>query len=349
MAFPHRGYANTERFYSELQALGVEVHEGVCAGRWLWKNLRNIDYIHLHWPSHMYDCPGRWQTLYAFGVFAFLLALARWRGARVAWTVHNLYPHVPCVIPRLDIWARRVLVRVTSIFLVFGRAAVPEVIKEFPATQDRIVVIDHGHLIGYYPNSIERHEARRRLDLHDGDHVFLFFGACRPYKNLEGLIEAFSRLDGNATLVIAGSFSDPAYEARIRALIAGTQGHILLHAKRIPDEDVQIFLKACDAVVAPYLRILTSGTAILALSFGRPFVGPAFGFIREVIGDGCGCLYEPSTPRGLETAMRKALRMEFDEHQIIRHARNFDWAESSRVSLDALERAKCRGGVEWPR
>jgi len=343
MAFPQRGIVDNERLYSELQALGVEVREGVCAGRWLLKNLRDVDYIHLHWPSQLYGYPGRWRSIYGFGVFAFLLALARWRGVRVAWTVHNLYPHESCVIPQLDIWARRLLVRVASIFFVFGRDAVSEVAKEFPAAQGRIVVIDHGHLIGYYPNSIERHEARRRLDLADDDCVFLFFGGCRPYKNLEGLIEAFSRLDGDATLVIAGGFQDPDYEARIRALIEHSRARISLHAGYVPDDEVQVYFKACDVVVAPYLRILHSGTAMLALSFGRPFVGPAFRYISEVIVDSCGCLYEPSQ-EGLEMAMRKALKMEFDECEIIRHAQVFDWAESARVSLRALEQvSRCRG------
>jgi beta-1,4-mannosyltransferase len=342
MAFPHRGYPDTERFYSELQALGVEVREGVCAGRWLLKNLRDIDYVHIHWPQQLYMCASRWRTIYTFGIFVFLLGLARWRDARVVWTVHNLHPHEPCIFPRLDIWARHLLVRAASMFFVFGRTAAAEVAAEFPATRDRIVVIDYGHYIGYYPSIIERHEARARLGLDGGDRVFLFFGLCKPYKNLEGLIEAFSRLREDATLLIPGNFQDRGYESRIRTLIAPFGARVLLHAGYVRNEDVQIYLKACDVVVAPYLRILNSGTAMLALSFGRPFVGPAFGSLREVVVEGCGYLYEPSTQGGLETAMRKAVRMKFDESEIIRHAQTFDWAESGRISLEAFQHVDLR-------
>jgi beta-1,4-mannosyltransferase len=328
--------------YPAMEKLGVEVRLGVQSGRWLVKNLSDVDYVHIHWPSQFYDYSGRWRSIYGFAIFLFILMLARWRGARLVWTVHNLYPHEPCIIPRLDIWARHLLVRAASIFFVFGRAAAAEVAAEFPATRDRIVVIDHGHFIGYYPSTIERQEARARLGLDDREGVFLFFGLCKPYKNLEGLIEAFSRLREDATLVIAGNFQDPGYESRIRTLIAPLGTRVLLHAGYVRNEDVQIYFKACDVVVAPFLRILNSGTAILALSFGRPFIGPAFGTLREVIVKECGCLYEPSTPGGLESAMREALGLKFDESQILRHAERFDWAQSARVSLEALEDANNR-------
>jgi len=328
--------------YPSMEKLGVEVRLAVPSGRWLVKNLIDVDYVHIHWPSQFYDYSGRSRTIYGFAIFLFILVLARWRGARLVWTVHNLYPHEPCIIPRLDIWARHLLVRAASIFFVYGRAAAAEVAAEFPATRDRIVVIDHGHFIGYYPSTIERQEARARLGLDERGGVFLFFGLCKPYKNLEGLIEAFSRLREGATLVIAGNFQDTGYESRIRTLLAPLGTRVLLHAGYVRNEDVQIYFKACDVVVAPFLRILNSATAILALSFGRPFVGPAFGPLREVVVKGCGCLYEPSTPGGLELAMRKALRMKFDECKIIRHAQTFDWAKSARISLEALRHASRR-------
>ena len=42
----------------------------------------------------------------------------------------------------------------------------------------------------------------------------------------------------------------------------------------VPDGEVQHYLLAADAVVLPFKEILTSGSAMLALSFGRPVVAP---------------------------------------------------------------------------
>jgi glycosyltransferase involved in cell wall biosynthesis len=50
---------------------------------------------------------------------------------------------------------------------------------------------------------------------------------------------------------------------------------ITLRLERIPDDEVAALLAAADVVVLPYRRVTTSGTAMLALSHGRPLVVPA--------------------------------------------------------------------------
>jgi len=47
----------------------------------------------------------------------------------------------------------------------------------------------------------------------------------------------------------------------------------------IPDNDIQIYMNAADIIVLPYLDILNSGVAILAMSFGKPVIAPRTGSI----------------------------------------------------------------------
>ena len=102
MAFPHAGDSYTDCFYAALQDEGITVHQGIFAGRWLYENLRNIDYIHFHWPSFYYNDKSRVQCLYKFSLLLFLFVLTRVRSVGILWTVHNLMPHDRCILPSLD-------------------------------------------------------------------------------------------------------------------------------------------------------------------------------------------------------------------------------------------------------
>jgi len=66
---------------------------------------------------------------------------------------------------------------------------------------------------------------------------------------------------------------------------------ISLYLRYIEDNEVQVFFNACDIVVLPYLNILTSGAAVLALSFGRPVIAPDKGCIPELLNETMAFLY----------------------------------------------------------
>ena len=339
MAFPSRGNAYVDCFYPAVEALGAEVHEGVYAMRWLLANLRDFDYVHLHWPSFQYSGHTRAAAAAAFGRFLLFLALIRSRGTRVVWTVHNLYPHDACPLPVIDRIARRALARAGSLFPVHGPSAEQVVLREFPAMKGRTLLIQHGHWMNYYPSEMTRQEARRRQGLEAGDRVFLFFGTCKPYKGLEDLIRAFERLPGDPILVIAGKFQSAEYEAGIRAM-ASRSPRIRLHPGFVPREEAQVYLNACDVVVAPYSKILTSGTVVLAMSFGRPVVAPAFGSVRDTVQEGCGVLYDPAESDGLENAMRTAMGAQFDDTHIRAEIAKHTWRYSATVLCHAMQRLR---------
>jgi beta-1,4-mannosyltransferase len=338
MAFPGKINIYTDCFYSAVEASDVWVVDGIFAGRWLLKNLQRVDYVHVHWPSAFYYALRRYQCLRKFAMLLFFLGLVRWRGVRLVWTIHNLYPHDRCVIPQLDILCRKLLVRMGRLFFVHGPSAEAEVLREFPKVAGRTVVIDHGHWVGYYPNTITCRAARSQLRLTESDYVFLFIGLCKPYKNLEGLIAAFEELPREAVLLIAGKFQDSAYEAAIRAAVERSPARIILRAGFVPDEDMQIYLRACNVVTAPYKEILSSGTAMLALSFGRPVIAPAAGCLKDLVVDGCGFLYDPAQPDHLRDAMRTAMQSEFDEEHIIKEVLKHDWRRTAEIFVESLSR-----------
>ena len=62
--------------------------------------------------------------------------------------------------------------------------------------------------------------------------------------------------------------------------------------KFVDDDDVQAYMNASDVVVLPYKNVLTSGAALLALSFMKPVLAPPKGLIPEVVDSSTGALFD---------------------------------------------------------
>ena len=91
--------------------------------------------------------------------------------------------------------------------------------------------------------------------------------------------EAFRHLEEpEARLVIAGDAVDGAYAARLTAAAKGDE-RIHLALGFVPDEDLQLYLRAADVVAAPFLEIFTSGSVLLAMSFERAVIAPRRGCV----------------------------------------------------------------------
>ena len=295
-AFPRRVEANPycELLYDHVERLGVDVVEGRSGVRWLLAHRGRVRVLHFHWPERHFD---RRRPGSALG-FALRLLLARALGYRLVWTVHNLAPHDGTNAG--DRLVRAVLGRTATLVVhcetaraLLGRAG------------SRAIVIPHGNYVGRYPNGVTPGAARARLGLEPEARVLLAFGQLRPYKGLDALVAAFATVAApTARLVIAGQ---PLGDA---ALPAGGDARVRIFARHVPDAEVQLFLNAADVVVLPYRSILTSGSAMLALSFGRGIVAPRAGCLAELERSGAALLYDPSDPDGLASALRRALAVD---------------------------------------
>ena len=78
---------------------------------------------------------------------------------------------------------------------------------------------------------------------------------------------------------------------------------VSLHARRIPPEEMPVFLRASDVAVLPYLQSLNSGVLMLALTFGLPVVAPEAGGIGETVNPQIARTFAPDDDDGLLEAM----------------------------------------------
>jgi len=264
--------------YDEAELLDLHI-EDWSFGRAL---LRRVDLWHLHHPDTVVFPRATWQSLIETCLMFCLLVLARWRGTRIVWTVHDL-DSSDARHPRLErLFWRYFLPRLDACIYLSeaGRRLAQE---RFPSLKGVPAFISpHGDFRPAYANTVSRSDARAALELADEVPVVLSFGLIRPYKGIPELIDTIDRLDANeAVLVVAGRVWDASVEQDIRQRALDASG-VRLHLRWVSFDDTQLYFKACDLVVLPYLRILNSGTAMLALAFERPVLVPDRGTMAEL-------------------------------------------------------------------
>jgi glycosyltransferase involved in cell wall biosynthesis len=119
--------------------------------------------------------------------------------------------------------------------------------------------------------------------------VLTFVGQVRAYKGVPELARAFREVTHrDARLVIAGEARDTTEVALLRDA-ARRDPRLVLALERHSPEALGALVQASDAVVLPYRSVLNSGTAVLALSYGRPVVvpdTPVFAELASVVGPG---------------------------------------------------------------
>ena len=280
---------------SGLKDAGVEVVEQPECYKisWLFKHRNQIDIIHIHYFQSLYCNSGhtRARLIYILR-FAIYLILARLLGYRTVLTNHNLKPTQPLKPYWIDYLGHWVIVNFAERVIVHCAEARRLLAARY-SRKNYVFEVTHPNYIQSYPNNVSRESARLQLNLTPDKQVFLFFGGVRPNKNIESLIQAFRQIEGSLySLVIAGNpGTEVEYVSKLRNLANGDQ-RISFHLQYIPDEQIQVYFNACDVVVLPFARVLTSGSAILAMSYARPVIAPRAGCLPELLEPGCGWLYE---------------------------------------------------------
>jgi glycosyltransferase involved in cell wall biosynthesis len=331
-----------------LADLGVEVRADLTRRRRVLPVTEAIrahgrpDIVHVHW-TEPYIAAG--AAISRIKVERTLLELraTRRRGSRIVWTAHDLFRHDRAPDPG----ERRFLgglVELADAVIVHCGSAVSALVAALdlpPAERERIRVVPHGHYVGRYPDHVTRAEARARLGLPDDARVVAFVGWVREYKGVAELIEDFARVDEpSLRLVVAGRAVDEAYAARLHGL-AATDPRVRLELGFVPDEELQVYLRAADVVAAPFLEIFTSGSVLLAMSFGRAVIAPRRGCVADTVDEAGGLLYDPDDAGGLEAALRASLMADLEG--MGRHnaeaLERFAWPRIAAETLEVYEAA----------
>jgi glycosyltransferase involved in cell wall biosynthesis len=202
-------------------------------------------------------------------------------------TAHNVWSHERRH-PRVETLLWNLLGLVATDLHLLSPAAADEFVSSHP-TFGRASrhVIPHGNYEPVVEDPPDRETARRELGLPAGGRVLLTFGMLKSYKGAEDLLAAFDGLDDEAArLMVVGRVGDERLARRIEAVRA-RDPRVIAEPRFVSDRELARFIRASDCVVLPYRRVLNSGSALLALTLGRPVLlprTPTFEDLRRRVG-----------------------------------------------------------------
>lgn len=286
-----------------------------------------LDVVHVHWPH------GTYKTLPRMLYMALVLLLYRLLRNNIVWTVHELTAY-ESRHPRRDAWFRGLVMRLSRQLIVHGEHT-RRVVRGELRYPRQVQVAHHPPYTGWYKDEMTPAQARKTLGLGAGDRVLLYFGYVKPYKGVEDLLRAFRGLPGeDLRLLVVGRPLDDAIRGEVEAL-AAQDARVHARLTYVPEDDIQLYFRACDLVVFPFRETQTSGSLMLALTFGRPVVAPAMATLTEYVDDSVGVMYDPSAPDALAGALARAVAAPLPAMAAAaqRRAAALDWGAMADVHL----------------
>lgn len=300
------------------------------------------DIIHLHWHHRFLVASNRIETAIRSVSFLLQLLILKILGIKIIWTLHNLRSH-ETKYQRLEIFFSIILANVVDMIIAHCDSAKDKIEKTLYVKKEaKIAVIPHGNYINYYKNTVSRNKAREKFDIPALDVVFLFFGLIRPYKGVLELIESFDQLNsGGVKLVIAGKPFD-SHMAEMLRDNSQNNANIKIFPEFIPDNEIQTYMHAADVVVFPFQNIFTSGSVILAMSFGKAIIAPRIGCIPDILDSSGSILYELNKDKALLHAMEKAVSLRDNLEKMGNHnlklAKKVDSKDIAESTYEAYKR-----------
>lgn len=223
-----------------------------------------------------------------------------------------------------------------------------ELTQEFGVKESQVTVIPFGINDTVPKSELSSVEARDRLGIKNGEKAILFFGRIRPSKGLEYLIAAFQQLSSKHNayrLVIAGRPDNcESYWSAVQNSIAEDvrAGRIILRSEFVPDAETEIYFKAADVLVLPYLSIYQSGVLFLAYSFGLPVLASDVGGLKDEIVQGrTGFSFKPEDTvdlaKAIETYFFSELSADLSHRrkEISEYAKDrYSWDKVGRITIE---------------
>ena len=293
-----------------------------------------------------------WNNKFELFDRTLLMVFYKLLGKKIALTAHNINAGerdgCDSFLNRASL---RIQYRLCDRIFVHTNKMMAELISDFGVSENRIVLIPFGINNAVPRSNMTKEQARRQLGLRKEDKVILFFGNIAPYKGVHYLLEAFDTIaiqEPSARLIIAGRPKGPEnYWKEIQSALhdKSWRDRVIQKITFIPDEDIEIYFKAADVSVLPYVHIFQSGVFFLSYSFGLPVIATDVGSLKEGIVEGeTGLICEPRDAAALARVIHKYfhsdlyLQLESRRHEILLIAnKKHSWSEVASITTAAYK------------
>ena len=184
-----------------------------------------------------------------------------------------------------------------------------ERVSTYVGGAERIARIPHGLL----HDESDRRPPMRAKAAPDGTVTFLLFGQIKPYKGVDVLLRALSRLDATSrskcrVRIVGKPYMETAPLTELaRAL--GVDDLVRFEFRFVPDDELTAMLDDASALVFPYREIEASGVLMASIARARPVIASKLGAFGELITEGReGLLLPPGDDAALARALERVIR-----------------------------------------
>jgi glycosyltransferase involved in cell wall biosynthesis len=267
-------YKDCEIVSGDIDAAIVAVREG--------KQTYGVIF-HLHWINKLFNgVTDRSQFRKRGADFLGKVRHFKSLGGKFYWTIHNVVSHESLFIGDEKEFSQK-LADIADVVHVHSEKSLPEISAAFTVPIMRTRIAQHGDYRQVYPAFYTRRESRELLGISTTDPVLLFPGQIRRYKGLSELIGAWKGVKEKLRcyLIIAGKVQDEETASYLGS-VQSTYPDVRVWATYIENSELHKFYAASDIVVLPYRRILTSGSALLAITMGKRVIVPSVGMTDEL-------------------------------------------------------------------
>jgi D-inositol-3-phosphate glycosyltransferase len=255
-----------------------------------------------------------WNNRFEFFDRTILMLYYKACGKKIALTAHNVNQakrdSKDSLLNRITL---RIQYKLCDHVFVHTHKMKSELCQDFGVAEKKVTVIRHPINDAFPDTSLTPREAKQKLGLRDDERTIIYFGRIRPYKGIEYLLDAFRLLvvkRPDYRMILAGEpkkgSEEYLREIQQKAIREFAEGQVIQRIQFIPDEDMELYLKAADVLVLPYKEIFQSGVLFLAYSYGLPVVATDVGSFREEIIEGStGFLCKPGDVASLAATLEK--------------------------------------------
>jgi len=201
---------------------------------------------------------------------------------QISYIIHNIDFHEKWIFGKS---LTRYALKQADILITLSSSVYNETNELFP--NKKIIKGFHPVYNCYNNNKYSNKSAKANLDL-SGKKVILFFGYIKPYKGLELLIRSLPKVNKvieNIHLLIVGEIYGNSSKYHEVIKDSGLAEKITLIDRFVKDEEIELYFKAADVLVLPYLQATQSGVLQIANDMGLGSVVTPVGSLPDLVVD----------------------------------------------------------------
>lgn len=203
-------------------------------------------------------------------LFLFVLS-----GGEVVWTMHNLTPHCK-KYKKLNFIIRKWMISIVKFIILHSENAKPSVTSFYRIPGRMIKIVPHPKYkvtIKEKKESIEKINRTYKLHIKDSMPIFIMYGRISQYKGILEVLKIF--IKNEYQLIIAGDTAKESAEyVNIIKELSNKTKNIFFINKFIPTEEEEYLFGASDAAIFNFTKMLSSGSILLATSYGKEIIAP---------------------------------------------------------------------------